>query len=179
MKEGKRFQFGNVLTISFGHLIHDIYTSFLAPILPLLIEKLSISYALAGFLTFVQRVPSLLNPFVGIIVDRVSVRYFVIVAPTIAAVSMSLLGAAPHYVVLVILLFVTGIGSALFHVPGPVMIKHVSGDRIGKGMSFFMFGGEIARTVGPLTILGAVSLWGLERTYKLIPLGVAASLVHC
>jgi len=176
MKEKKRFQFGNILTISFGHLIHDIYTSFLSPILPLLIEKLSISYALAGFLTFVQRIPSLLNPFIGIIADRVSVRYFIIIAPTIAAVSMSLLGLAPRYAVLVILLFVSGIGSALFHVPGPVMIKNVSGDRVGKGMSFFMLGGEIARTVGPLTILGAVSLWGLEGTYKLIPFGIAASL---
>ncbi|MCK4967367.1 MFS transporter, partial [bacterium] len=147
------------------------------PILPLLIEKLGISYSMAGFLSVVQRLPSLFNPFVGIIADRVSVRYFIIIAPIISAVSMSLLGAAPHYIVLAILLFVMGIGSAIFHVPGPVMIKQVAGDRVGKGMSFYMLGGEIARTVGPLTILGAVSLWGLEGTYRLIPFGVAASII--
>ncbi|MFC1558084.1 MFS transporter [candidate division KSB1 bacterium] len=177
MERPKRFQLSSILTISIAHMIHDIYTSFLAPILPLLIEKLTISYAMAGFLSMVQRLPSLLNPFVGIIADKISVRYFIIIAPTIAAVSMSLLGAAPHYIALVILLFVMGIGSTIFHVPGPVMIKQVAGDRIGKGMSYYMLGGEIARTVGPLTILGAVSLWGLEGTYRLIPFGVAASLI--
>jgi len=36
-------------------------------------------------------------------------------------------------------------------------------------MSFYMFGGEIARTLGPIIILAAVSFWGLERTYNLIP----------
>ncbi|HHE37964.1 MAG TPA: MFS transporter, partial [Candidatus Cloacimonetes bacterium] len=39
----KKFQSGNVLIISFSHLLHDVYTSFLAPILPLLITKLNIS----------------------------------------------------------------------------------------------------------------------------------------
>jgi FSR family fosmidomycin resistance protein-like MFS transporter len=57
------------------------------------------------------------------------------------------------------------------------MIKRLSGGQTGKGMSFFMFGGEIARTVGPLVITGAVSLWGLEGTWKLIPFGLLASLI--
>lgn len=177
MKKHDKFQFGNILTVSFAHLLHDIYSSFLAPILPLLIDKLSISYALAGFLSVAQRIPSLLNPFIGIIADRLPVRYFIIAAPSLTAVSMSLLGAAPHYTALFILLLMMGISAALFHVPAPVMIKHVAGGRIGKGMSFYMLGGEIARTLGPLIILGAVSLWGLEGTYRLIPFGLIVSFV--
>jgi FSR family fosmidomycin resistance protein-like MFS transporter len=177
MKKNDKFQFGNILTVSFAHLLHDIYSSFLAPILPLLIDKLSISYTLAGFLSVAQRIPSLLNPFIGIIADRFPVRYFIIAAPSLTAVSMSLLGAAPHYTALVILLLMMGISAALFHVPAPVMIKHTAGDRIGKGMSFYMLGGEIARTLGPLIILGAISLWGLEGTYRLIPFGLIVSFV--
>lgn len=175
MKNEKKFQTLNIITISFAHLIHDIYSSFLAPILPLLIAKFNLSYSLVGLLTLFQRLPSLLNPFVGLIADRVSVRYFLIIAPALTTVSMSLLGCAPNYVVLAVLLFVTGISAALFHVPGPVMIKHVAGHRMGMGMSFYMLGGELARTVGPLIILGAVSLWTLEGTYKLIPFGLTAS----
>jgi len=167
----------NVLTISIAHLIHDIYSSFLAPILPVLIEKLNISYALAGLLAVLGRIPSLLNPIIGLIADKLSVRYFLIIAPALTATTMSLLGVAPHYGVVAILLFVMGVSSALFHVPGPVMIRRVSGDRIGKGMSYYMFGGELARTLGPLTILAAVSLWGLEGSYKLIPFGFAASIL--
>ena len=169
MKKNDQFQTSNVLTISIAHLVHDIYSSFLAPILPLLIEKLGISYSLAGLLSVLQRIPSLLNPIIGLIADKVSVRYFLVIAPALTATVMSLLGVTTHYTVLAILLFIMGLSAALFHVPGPVMIKHVSGDRIGKGMSFYMLGGELARTLGPLIILAAVSLWGLEGTYKLIP----------
>ena len=158
-------------------MVHDIYSSFLAPILPLLIEKLSISYSMVGLLTVIQRIPSLLNPLVGIVADKISVRYLLIIAPSITAVSMSLLGVAPHYTALAILLFMMGIGASLFHVPSPVMIKEVAGTRIGKGMSFYMFGGEAARSLGPLVILGAVSVWGLEGTWKLIPFGLLASFI--
>ncbi len=132
---------------------------------------------MVGLLTVIQRIPSLLNPFIGIAADKISVRYLLIIAPSITAVSMSLLGVAPHYTALAILLFMMGIGASLFHVPSPVMIKQVAGARIGKGMSFYMFGGEIARSLGPLVILGAVSVWGLEGTWKLIPFGLLASFI--
>jgi FSR family fosmidomycin resistance protein-like MFS transporter len=175
IEKKKSFQTIDAVAISIAHLLHDIYSSFLAPILPLLIEKLSISYSSAGLLTVAQRLPSLMNPFVGLIADKISVRYFVIFAPSITAISMSLLGIAPNYAVLVGLLFVMGISATLFHVPAPVMMKRISGDRIGMGMSFFMFAGEAARSIGPLIILGAVSLWGLEGTFRLIPIGLASS----
>lgn len=177
MQEKNKFQTLNATLISITHLLHDIYSSFLAPILPLLIEKLSISYSSAGFLTVVQRLPSVFNPLVGLVADKISVRYFVILTPSITAISMSLLGMAPNYYVLVGLLLIMGISATLFHVPAPVMMRRISGDRVGMGMSFFMFAGESARTLGPMIILGAVSLWGLEGTYKLIPIGLACSFL--
>lgn len=176
-ENNKKFRTGDVLTITFAHFTHDVYSSFLAPILPLLIEKLSISYSVVGLLSLLQRIPSLANPLVGILADRISLRFFLILAPAITTISMSLLGVAPNIIILGILLFVMGISSTLFHVPGPVLVRQVSGERIGKGMSFFMLGGELARTAGPLYILGAVSLWTLEGSYKLIPFGLAASLL--
>lgn len=172
----QKFQTGNVILIAGSHLIHDIYGSFLAPLLPLLIEKLGFSYTMAGFLTAAQRFPSLLNPWLGVLADRISVRYFLIGAPAVTAISMSLLGLAPSYSVLVILLAIMGISAACYHVPTPVMIRQIAGSQVGKGMSFYMFAGELARTLGPLAIVGAVSLWGLERTYWLIPPGLLASV---
>jgi len=177
MNPKKKFQSVDVILISIAHMVHDVFSSFLAPILPLLIEKLGMSYTMAGFLSVVQRIPALMNPFVGMLADRISLRYFVIFAPSVTAVSMSLLGVAPSYTVLVILLLVMGLGAVMFHVPSPVMIRKVAGDKVGRGMSFYMLGGESARTLGPLVILGAVSLWGLEGTWKLIPFGLASSAV--
>lgn len=176
MEKPKKFQLPHVLSISLAHFIHDIYSFFLSPILPLLIEKFSISYFSAGLLDFARRFPSILNPFIGMYISRYRIKYFVIFTPAITAASMSLIGLAPHYTVLIVLLLVMGISNAFFHVPAPVMIKTFAGDRTGKGMSFYMVGGELARTLGPVIIVGAVSLWGLEGTWRLIPFGVVASL---
>lgn len=177
MKNKKKFQFGNVLTVSFAHLSHDIYSAFLAPLLPLLISKMGITLSMAGLLDITRKIPSLFNPFVGLIADRICVRYFIILTPAITGIAMSLLGIAPSYPILLILLFVAGISNTLFHVPSPVMIKHVSADQVGKGMSYYMLGGELARTLGPLLITAAISWWGLEGSWRVMPLGIIASTI--
>jgi len=171
------FNTEKVILLSVCHFIHDIYTSFLAPLLPFLIEKFSLSLTQAGFLSTAMQIPALMNPHIGKLADRVSVRYFIIIAPAFTAVPMSLLGVAPNYGILLILMFFTGISTSLFHVPAPVMVYRVSGGRTGRGMSFFMTGGELARTVGPITIIGAISMFGFEGYYPVMLFGILASVV--
>lgn len=170
------FHFGKVMALSVAHFVHDVFSSFLAPLLPLLIEKLSMSLTQAGFLSTVLQIPALLNPWLGTLADRTSVRYFVILAPALTAIPMSLIGVAPNYGVLAVLLLAAGVSVSLFHVPSPVMIARLSGGRKGRGMSFYMTGGELARTLGPLAAVGAVSLMGLEGFYPVMVAGIAASV---
>ena len=171
------FQKGKVLSISAAHFVHDCYTAFLAPALPLIIDKLGISYGMTGLLAVIQRLPSLFNPFIGIIAERPVMRYMVVVSPALTALFMSLIGIAPGYIFLAVLLFFSGISSTLWHIPTPVIVRTLSGSRPGKGMSYYMVGGELARTAGPLIILGVISLWGLEGTWKMMPLGFIASFL--
>ncbi|HDM09214.1 MAG TPA: MFS transporter [Desulfobacteraceae bacterium] len=170
-----QYKGGLILALSFTHFLHDIYSSFLAPLLPLLIKKLSMSLSEAGFLSTVMQIPALLNPYIGKIADRVSVRLFIVLAPGLTGASMSLIGIAPNYAVLLVLLLVAGISVSLFHVPAPVMVSRVSGAKMGMGMSYFMTGGELARTLGPLAAVGAVSVFGLEGFYPVMIVGLAAS----
>ena len=169
------FRTGGVLLISLCHFIHDVYSSFLSPLLPLLIEKLSLSLTRAGLLSTVMQLPALLNPLIGVWADRISVRWFIILAPATTAIPMSLLGLAPSYGVLLILVFLTGISTSLFHVPSPVIVARLSGDFKGRGMSFFMTGGELSRTIGPMVAVGAVSQLGLEGFYPVMVFGLLAS----
>jgi FSR family fosmidomycin resistance protein-like MFS transporter len=173
----EEFQTEQVLTIASGHFIHDVYTAFVAPLLPLIIEKLSLSLTLAGSLAAIMQLPSLLNPFIGYLADKVSLRYFVILAPAITATLISLIGLAPSYATLTILLLTAGISVACFHAPAPAMIGRISGKQIGKGMSLFMAGGELGRTVGPLLAVWAVSTWTLSGFHQIVVLGWAASLI--
>lgn len=171
------FQTANVVIVAMSHLVHDIFSAFLSPLLPLLIKKFSLSYSQASMMSMLQNLPALINPFIGAIADRVKMRYFVILMPSVTAITMSLLGVAPSYTILLILAGTMGLSSALYHIPTPVMMKKVSGSRLGMGMSFYMAGGEIARMLGPLLITSAVSLWTLEGSWKVLPLGLLASFV--
>lgn len=172
-----QFNKSMVLLISFAHFSHDVFAAFLAPLLPLIIEKLGLSLSMVALLDIVRRVPALFNPLLGLVAEKRDVRYFVILTPAITAISMSLIGLAPSYTLLIILLLVSGISSALFHIPSPTMVKMASGDKTGTGMSYYMVGGEFARTLGPLLVTAGVSWWGLEGVYKLMPIGIIASVI--
>jgi MFS transporter, FSR family, fosmidomycin resistance protein len=175
-EKDQKFQTGKVLGLSVCHFIHDIYTSFLAPLLPLLIQKLSLSLTQAGFLTTIMQIPALMNPYIGNLADRFNVRFFIVLTPAATAIPMSLIGLAPNYGILLLLLFITGISMAVFHVPLPVMVARFSGPSMGKGMSFYMVGGELARTVGPLVAVACVAFYGLEGYYPIMVFGIIASI---
>jgi len=172
-----KFKPKNVASVAAAHTLHDVFSSFFAPLLPLLTEKLGFTYAMAGMLSVVQKLPSLLNPLIGLIADRLVIRSAIVAAPVVTIFAMSLLGLAPSVALLGVLMFTCGISGAVFHVTAPVLMRQVSGNQIGRGMSYFMFGGEIARTLGPLLITAAVSWWGLGGTWRLIPFGLVASLL--
>jgi FSR family fosmidomycin resistance protein-like MFS transporter len=175
--EAERFQTDGVLTISAGHAIHDTYTAFLAPLLPAFIANLALSKTEAGLLTVFMQGPSLLQPFIGHLADRVSLRYLVMLAPTVTGAMMSLLGVAPGYGVLALLLMVAGLSSASLHAVAPVIAGNLSGRSLGRGMGFWMVGGELGRTLGPIVIVSAVRLLTLEGTPWLMIGGFLASAV--
>ncbi len=167
-----------MLLVSFSHFIHDVYTSFLAPLLPLIIEKLSITLSQAGLLSTVMQVPALLNPFIGLFADNKGLaRWLLILSPTLTAIPMSLIGIAPSFGMLLALVFLAGISVSLYHVPAPVLIAKLSGDKKGRGMSFFMTGGESARAVGPVFAVAAVSVLGLDHFYLVMVMAVLTSVL--
>ncbi len=168
---------GHVLTIAFGHMAHDTYSAFLGPMLPFLIEKLGLSLAAAGLLDVIRRIPSMLTPLIGFLADRMNFKLIVISTPAVTALSMSLLGIATNYFSLALLIFIAGISAALFHIPSPVIIKKVAPKRIASGMGYYMFGGELARTLGPLFITAAIAEWGLDGSLKTLPPGLIASAI--
>ena len=171
------FHTGRVLFISGAHCFHDIFSGFLVPLLPPIISRLRLSLALAGSLTVIQRFPSLFNPFIGLLLDRFALRRVLIVCPLLTATLMCLIGLAPGYLALAAVLLLAGVSISFFHVQAPVVIARLSGPSVGRGMSYFMVGGELARTLAPLIAVGVVSLWSLEGTYRLLPLVAVAAVL--
>jgi FSR family fosmidomycin resistance protein-like MFS transporter len=170
------FQSDRVLTIISAHFIHDTYSAFLAPLLPNLIEKLSLTYTEAGSLSAITQLPSLLNPIIGYLDDKVNLRIFVILAPAITATTMSCLGVMPNFLSLAILLFITGMSISAFHAPSPAMIARASGRQTGKGMSLYMAAGELGRTIGPLLASWALLTFTLGKMFPIAIPGWIASI---
>lgn len=175
--EAEGFQTGEVMTVAGGHFVHDSFSAFLSPLLPLIQDRLGTSYAATGGLSIFIQLPSLLNPFIGYAADRISLRYFIILAPAITATLSSSLGLVHSYFALALLLLTAGVSVAAFHAPAPAMIGRISGKRVGTGMSIFMASGELGRTLGPLLVSSAVIWWGLEGIWRLAILGWLCSAV--
>ena len=170
------FRAGKVSAIAAAHGVYDTYQAFLPPLLPLLIEKFSLIKTEAGLLSVFMTAPSLLQPFIGYLADRRSLRIFVILTPALTALAMSLVGIAPFYWLAAMLLLIAGLSSASLHATGPVLAGRLSASRLGLGMSFWMVGGELGRTLGPIIIVAAVSTLGVQRTPWLAVGGVLVSL---
>lgn len=177
LSASQAFQTGPVLTVSFAHMLNDIYGSFLAPLLPALIARLSLSNTQAGLLAFMHSSPSLLQPVIGHLADRASLRYFVILMPAASGTAMSLLGIAPRYAILALLVTVAGLCSASFHAAAPAMAGRLSGWRLGKGLGFWTVGGYVGFAVGPILVASLVDVATLQATPWLAIVGWLGSAV--
>ena len=168
-------QTSKVATIAAAHAVHDTYSSFLPPLLPVFIEKLSLAKAEAGLLTVFLQGPSLLQPVIGHLGDRFDLRIAVVLTPVLTAACMCLLGVAPVYAIIALLLATAGVSSAVLHSLAPVIAGRLSRNRLGFGMGFWMVGGELGRTLGPIILVSAIAVLGLEGLPWLMAGGVGAS----
>jgi FSR family fosmidomycin resistance protein-like MFS transporter len=175
--DAERFQTGGVVTVTAGHAVNDTYTSFLPPLLPLLIQQFSLSTTQAGLLSVFLQWPSVLQPFIGYRADRLNLRLLVILAPAVTGIAMSLLGIAPSYAWLGILLIIAGISSAGIHAVGPVIAGGKSGGKLGRGMGFWMVGGGLGYTIGPLILVTTLETAVLRSTPWLMLGGIVTSAV--
>jgi MFS transporter, FSR family, fosmidomycin resistance protein len=172
------FQRSRLTLITWGHFLNDCYGSFFAPILPLLIEKLSLSLTMASGLASIASITSaVFQPIYGMASDRIRGRFFIVLGPLLSTVCMSLIGVAPNAALIGVLLLLAGVGSAAFHPQAVAAAGLVSGDRKGFGISVFIFGGSVGFAVGPLAIIGAIHLWGLERSYYAMIPGLLSVLL--
>ena len=156
-----------------GHLLNDGFASFFAPLLPLLIDRLDLSLALAGTLGTVRIVTnSLIQPGLGHLVDRVQRPWLVIVGPFLTVLAMSLIGRVGSFAPLFILLLVSGGGTALSH---PAAAEWGAADRPqrhGMLMAFFSSGGSLGGAIAPIVIVAFVERFTILQTPWLIAPGL-------
>jgi MFS transporter, FSR family, fosmidomycin resistance protein len=155
-----------------GHLLNDGFASFLAPLLPLLIQRLDMSLAMAGLLGTTRIVMnSLLQPSLGHLVDRVQRPWLVVIGPLLTVTAMSLIGRTSSYAVLLVIMLVAGLGTALFHPAAAALVAAANTQgRRGLMMALFSSGGTLGGALSPIVIVAYTHAFDLSDTpWLLIP----------
>ncbi len=161
---------------SLGHFINDLYPAFLPPLLPLLVAKFQLSFTRASLLAAALSFSaSLTQPLFGYLSDRMGGRKMLIWGPVVGGLSLSCIGLAPRFSLLVPLLILGGLGVASYHPEAAAMTASLTGRRRTLGMSVFMLGGNAGYGLGPFLILLIVTGLGLEWSFlaSLPALGLA------
>jgi FSR family fosmidomycin resistance protein-like MFS transporter len=163
-----------ILTLTLIHFIGDFYNSFIIPLLPLFIDKFSLTLAQAGLITGLSRfLAFVVQPPVGYLADRHPSRFFALGGPLLVMVFMPLTGISPYFWMLVLFVCLGSVGSSMFHPTAAGMVEPYSGRHFGLAMSIFGTGGTLSFAIGPLFISWLVNRFGLSATPFTMILGLA------
>ncbi|MDH4011829.1 MAG: MFS transporter, partial [Desulfobacterales bacterium] len=134
-----------ILSLTLIHFIGDFYNAFIIPLLPLFIDKFSLTLAQAGLVTGLSRFMAfVVQPPVGYIADRHPSRFFALGGPLLVVVFIPLTGITPNFWMLVLCVCLGSIGSSMFHPTAAGMVEPYAGRHFGMAMSIFGTGGTLA-----------------------------------
>jgi FSR family fosmidomycin resistance protein-like MFS transporter len=163
-----------IFVLTLVHFVGDFYMSFVTPLLPVFVEKFSLTLTQVGLITGISRfLAFIVQPPVGYIADHYRTRAFVLGGPLLAIAFIPLVGLAPSFIVLIILISLGSIGSSMFHPASAGMVSAYAGRNFGFSMSIFNAGGTIAFGLGPLFITYFVGSYGLRASPFTTILGLA------
>lgn len=177
-KATARFNGRALAILALGHMVIDINQGSLPALLPILKPLFGLSYTLAGVVILVSNLTSsVIQPLFGWWSDWSAQRWLLPWALVLASLGVALIGLAPSYWVLLVLVVLTGFGVASYHPEGYKAANLVAGSRKATGLSLFAIGGNVGIALGPPIVTAAVSGFGLPGTLLMLAPGVAMALI--
>jgi MFS transporter, FSR family, fosmidomycin resistance protein len=148
---GSKTAFNVLAVISVCHLLNDMLGSLLPSIYPLLKDSFHLNFAQIGIITLTyQTTASLLQPLVGLHIDRNPMPYSLPVGMGLTLIGLLFLAIAHSFGAILIASALVGVGSAVFHPESSRLARMASGGRHGLAQSIFQLGGNTGLSVGPL-----------------------------
>src|SRR5437868_14852490 len=164
--------------LSSGHLATDLANGALPALLPFLRDRFSLSYTAVGAVVLAsQASSSLIQPLFGMWSDRRGAMWLLPAGVALGGVGIALASDAPSYWLVLLLVLVSGVGSAAFHPEGSKFAGFVSGRRRASGMAWFSIGGNLGFALGPVVATFLVHEYGLRGGLLLAAPGLAIAAV--
>lgn len=171
-----------IIWLCLGHLIADVYSGFLNPIMPFIASKLGFSMAIATVIISISHIcSSMLQPVFGFFADNILKRFFIFWGLILASVFIPLTPLAPNIYVLLVFMILGSLGGSFFHPQSMGFVNHFSGKNCSNNMGIFISMGSLGFAFGPLLAALITQVLGLSMiSYtSLIGLVLASVMFFC
>lgn len=141
-------------TLSWTHFVNDGAANYLPGILPAILISLHVDPRLAGSIMAALLLGQALQPIYGWLSDRLGGRGLIFAGITGTTLGGALVGFAPNYASLLLVLLIIGVTNSMFHPQALAAVRQLAHRRRGLSMSVFLVGGELGRGIWP--VLGSL-----------------------
>ncbi|MBF0761394.1 MFS transporter [Dysgonomonas mossii] len=146
------------------HMLNDMLQSIISAVYPLLKDSLLLNFTQIGLITLVfQLSSSIFQPVVGLITDKRPQPYSLPIGMAFSMIGILSLSFAGSFIHVLIAVFLTGLGSSIFHPEASRLAYMASGGKTGLAQSIFQVGGNFGSSVGPLLALWIITPYGQQN----------------
>lgn len=153
-----------VILLAMGHFFNDFYCNFLPILLPILIPKLGLSLTLSGALVMVMSLSAnVLQPVFGYFMDKYNFNKIMPLIIPFGAVFICLTNWASNFIVLAVLIGLSGLAVSTFHPMGAGLVSKVAPDgKISTCISMFVAGGSFGFALAPIVLVYFMQMYSLD-----------------
>lgn len=153
-----------VILLAMGHFFNDFYCNFLPILLPILILKLGLSLTLSGALVMVMSLSAnVLQPVFGYFMDKYNFNKIMPLIIPFGAVFICLTNWASNFIVLAVLIGLSGLAVSTFHPMGAGLVSKVAPDgKISTCISIFVAGGSFGFALAPILLVYFMQMYSLD-----------------
>ena len=159
-----------VILLAMGHFFNDFYCNFLPILLPILIPKLGLSLTLSGALVMVMSLSAnVLQPVFGYFMDKYNFNKIMPLIIPFGAVFICLTNWASNFIILAVLIGLSGLAVSTFHPMGAGLVSKVAPDgKISTCISIFVAGGSFGFALAPILLVYFMQMYSLDYLPRLI-----------
>ena len=153
-----------VILLAMGHFFNDFYCNFLPILLRILIPKLGLSLTLSGALVMVMSLSAnVLQPVFGKFMYKYNFNKIMPLIIPFGAVFICLTNWASNFIVLAVLIGLSGLAVSTFHPMGAGLVSKVAPDgKISTCISIFVAGGSFGFALAPILLVYFMQMYSLD-----------------
>lgn len=161
-----------------SHFTLELCHNFMPVLYPLLTVQMGLSFTQIGILALANNlITSAFQPLLGFLPERYGAERVVGLSIIWLGGLMGLVGFAPNFGTLTLLVALASFGSAAYHPAGVVNVTRQNSVRRGTAMSIFSVGGSLGAALSPTWLLLWLGSMGTRSALMVIPLALLVGVL--